>query len=71
MYRNALIYEATIEEDREKIWDNKQAWKQLDVMSGAELIGRVLKAGEKDAVCDKIDEISGYSAMAEEVAKNS
>lgn len=71
MYRNALIYQATVDEDRAKLWDNKQAWKQLDVLSGAELIGKVLKAGEKDAICDKIDEISGYSAMAEEAAKNS
>ena len=39
-YRSALIYEATIAEDREKIWDNKQAWKQLDVLNGAELISR-------------------------------
>lgn len=70
MYRNALIYQATIAEDREKIWDNKQAWRQLDVVSGTQLIGKVLKAGEKDAVCDKIDEISGYSSMAEETAKN-
>ena len=70
MYRNALIYQATIAEDREKIWDNKQAWRQLDVVSGTQLIGKVLKAGEKDAVCDKIDEISGYSSMAEEAAKN-
>lgn len=71
MYRNALIYQATVDEDRAKLWDNKEAWRKLDVMSGAELIGKVLKAGEKDAVCDKIDEISGYSSMAEEAAKNS
>ena len=70
MYRNALIYQATVDEDREKVWDNKQAWRQLDVINGIELVGRVLKAGEKDAVCDKIDQISGYTAMAEEVAKN-
>lgn len=69
-YRSALIYEATIAEDREKIWDNKQAWKQLDVLNGAELISRVLKPGEKDAVLNKVDEISGYSSALEEVAKN-
>lgn len=71
MYRSALIYQATTKDDREKLWDNKAAWKQLDVLSGAELIGKVLKAGEKDAVCDKIDEISGYSATMVETAKNS
>lgn len=69
-YRSALIYQATIEEDRQKVWDNKQAWKQLDVLSGVELIGKVLKPGEKDAVCNRIDEISGYSSALEEVAKN-
>lgn len=70
MYRNALIYQATVEEDRAKLWDNKAAWKQLDVINGTELVGTVLKPGEKDAICDKIDEISGYGPALEEVAKN-
>lgn len=69
-YRSALIYEATVPEDRAKLWDNKDAWKRLDVLSGVELIGLVLKAGEKDAVLDLIDNISGYSLTTEEVAKN-
>ena len=69
-YRSALIYEATVPEDRAKLWDNKDAWKSLDVLSGVELIGRVLKAGEKDAVLDLIDSISGYSLTSEEMAKN-
>lgn len=69
-YRSAIIYEATVEEDRKNIWDNKEAWKKLDVINGVELIGRVLKAGEKDAVCDLIDQISGYSITEEELAKN-
>ena len=70
MYRNALIYQATVEEDRAKIWDNKDAWKQLDVLSGAQLIGVVLKPGEKDAILNRLDEISGYNSALEEVAKN-
>ena len=70
-YRSALIYQATTASDRAKLWDNKDAWKRLDVMTGTELIGMVLKPGEKDAVCTKIDEISGYSSSLEEVAKNS
>lgn len=69
-FRNELIYQATIEEDRNKLWNNKDAWKKLDVINGVELVGRILKAGEKDAVCDKLDEISGYSVTQEEVAKN-
>ena len=71
MYRNALIYQATVDEDRAKLWDNNEAWRKLDVINGVELIGKVLKAGEKDAVLEKIDEISGYSSVLEETAKNS
>ena len=38
-YRDMLIYEATIPEDREKLWDNKKVWKALEdkgyqIMSG-------------------------------------
>ena len=69
-YRNELIYQATIDEDRDKLWNNKAAWKKLNVINGVELIGHILMAGEKDAICDKLDEISGYSTTQEEVAKN-
>lgn len=69
-YRNDLIFEATVEEDRQKIWMNREAWKRLDVINGPELIGRVLKAGEKDAVLDLIDKISGYSSVEEDTVKN-
>ena len=70
-YRSALIYQATIEEDRAKIWDNKSAWKALNVLNGVDLIDKTLLAGEKDAVLELIDKISGYSVTAEETAKNS
>lgn len=69
-YRSQLIYEATVEEDREKIWDNKEAWKKLNVLNGIDLVEVVLKAGEKDAILEKLDEISGYQPNVEEVAKN-
>lgn len=69
-YRSALIYQATIKEDREKIWDNKEAWKALNVLTGIDLIEKTLLAGEKDAVLEKVDKISGYTSTTEEVAKN-
>lgn len=69
-YRSCLIYEATIPEDRKKIWDNKEAWKRLNVLNGPDLISKVLKAGEKDAICEKLDEISGYNSMEIETIKN-
>ena len=69
-YRAQLIYEATIEEDREKIWDNRDAWSRLNVLNGVDLIEVVLKAGEKDAILETLDKISGYQPTLEDVAKN-
>jgi hypothetical protein len=69
-YRSALIYQATIEEDRAKVWDNKEAWRRLNILNGIDLVDKTLLAGEKDAVLEVIDKISGYSATTEEVAKN-
>jgi hypothetical protein len=69
-YRSALIYQATVDEDRAKIWDNKNAWKAINVLNGVDLIDKTLLAGEKDAVLELIDKISGYSVTAEETIKN-
>lgn len=69
-YRCMLIYEATIPADRARIWDNKQLWKAKDLATGIEAVDILLKAGEKNAVCEKLDTISGYEMTEEEVAKN-
>lgn len=69
-YRSELIYEATIEEDRTKIWDRTDAWEKCNVVNGIGLIDVVLKAGEKDAILEKLDEISGFTPSMEDVAKN-
>ena len=69
-YRSQLIYNATVEEDRAKLWDNREAWRKLNVVTGVDLIDVVLKSGEKEAVIDKLDEISGYQLSLEETAKN-
>ncbi|KFN07282.1 MULTISPECIES: phage tail assembly chaperone [Paenibacillus] len=75
-YRSNLIYEATDSEDRKKVWDNKKAWEQLNVLSGVQLIDKVLLPGEKEAIIEQIDRLSGYDLddeednEAEEVVKN-
>ncbi|MFA9457432.1 hypothetical protein ACERJO_11775 [Halalkalibacter sp. AB-rgal2] len=77
-FRSLLIYRATTKEDQGKLWNNKEAWDQLNVLNGVDLIDKVLLAGEKKAIIDKIDEISGYkddededSTSVGEYAKNS
>lgn len=69
-YRSLLIYTATVDEDRQALWDSKEAQKRLNVINGADLIDKVLLAGEKDAIIAKIDEISGFGTDLESVAKN-
>jgi hypothetical protein len=69
-YRCMLIYEATVPADRAKIWDNKQLWRAKDLATGLEAVDSLLKAGEKNAVCERLDSISGYEMTEEEVSKN-
>ena len=37
-FRDALIYTATVEADREKLWDNKKVWESLRAKEGPEAI---------------------------------
>ncbi|WP_096201892.1 phage tail assembly chaperone [Bacillus sp. FJAT-45350] len=60
---NLTIYHATIPEDRKKIWDNKKLWERLNVLTGHEVIEKVLLAGEKDALITLIDELSGVGVV--------
>ena len=74
-YRSELIYCATTDEDKKKTWDNKQLWQALedlgkDILTGTDVIDAVLMPGEKAAIVDKIDLLSGYNGDFEEVAKN-
>lgn len=70
LYRAYKIYVATIDEDREKLWDNQQAKRKMNVIHGAELIDKVFMAGEKDRVCSMIDEISDPDDKLTKVIKN-
>lgn len=69
--RAMLIYEATTKEDRARLWDNKKYWDATGSLTGTHLIEKVLRAGEKSAVVQVIDEFSGYMLEAEDMLKNS
>ena len=70
LFRSWLIYTATVDEDRAKLWDNKQAQQAFNVLQGVDVIDCVLLSGEKDRIIDRINEISGYDDEADETAKN-
>lgn len=74
-YQSEIIYAATVDEDREKLWDNRKVWDALNakkdrIMNGLDVIEYTLKAGEKDRILEAIDTLSGYGDNLEEVAKN-
>ncbi|MDE6518460.1 MAG: hypothetical protein K2L18_11560 [Acetatifactor sp.] len=74
-YQSAIIYEATVEEYKKKLWDNHKVWDALNakkdrIMNGLDVIEYSLKAGEKDKILEAIDKLSGYDDNLEEVAKN-
>lgn len=74
-YRNLLIYTATTEEDKERLWDNKRVWESFskkgeEIVTGSEVVGLTLKAGEMAKIVDVIDEINGVESNIEEVTKN-
>lgn len=75
-YKSAIIYAATVDEDREKLWDNRKVWDALNakkdrIMNGLDVIEYTLKAGEKDRIIEAIDKLSGFDAdNLEEIAKN-
>ncbi|GEO26227.1 hypothetical protein AAC03nite_20120 [Alicyclobacillus acidoterrestris] len=75
-YRSLLIYKATVDADRAALWDAAKA--RYGVLTGADVIDKVLLPGEKAAILQKIDEVSGYGTdlddaetKLEETAKNS
>ena len=77
--RSRKIYAATCDEDRRKLWDNPKVKlglkaKGKDIIETWEIIDAVLMGGEKFAVSEKIDDISGYNdeeqLELEDYAKN-
>lgn len=69
-FASQVIYTATIDEDRAKLWDNKGVWDKLNVASGIDVVNAVLKAGEKTAILEVINEICGYGDETDEFIKN-
>lgn len=74
-FKSRKIYAATVDSDREKLWDNPKvksglAAKGHDIIENWEIIDAVLMAGEKNQISDVIDDISGYDMDLTEYAKN-
>lgn len=65
-----LIYEATIDEDKQRIWNNKTVWRQLNVLSGVDVIHKILLPAEKIKLAEEIEKISGYNEDLDEMIES-
>lgn len=59
-YHNRLVYMATIEEDRQKIWGNKEMKNKFGIFEDSDMVDILLRAGDKSKVVDAILTLSGY-----------
>lgn len=74
-FNSLVIYTATHPDDCKAIWDNKDLWAKADVVTGWQLVDKVLKRGEKEKCIELIEKLSGYTdedaEATEETLKNS
>ena len=64
-FNSRLIYVATVEEDRERIWGQRAVMDRYDLVEPWETVGIVLTAGEKNRITDVILTISGMNEDAD------
>lgn len=71
-YHSDLIYTATIDEDRAKLWDNKELWKAVNALTGTDMVDKLIPyAGKKQQIIDRIEALSGFDEEEfEDTVKN-
>lgn len=55
-----LIYEATIDEDKKRLWRNREVWTKLNVASGADVIQKVLTPAERAELEQELLNMVGF-----------
>lgn len=75
-FNSLVVYRATHPEDRKWLWDNKELQQRAKVLTGWRVVDAVLRYGEKEAVIELIEKLSGMDEDTdkdglEETIKNS
>lgn len=68
LFNALIIYYATTEEDKAKIWGNKAIMEKFGLVEPYESIDVLLTVGEKTALSDTVVDISGMDIENEEVS---
>lgn len=75
-YKSSLIYNSTIPEDKERIWDNRRLWeglrkKGINIVNALDVVDAILLPGEKTMIIEELDNLSGYDENSQiETVKN-
>ena len=69
-FLSMVIYEATVESDKKRLWNNQELWQKWNLVSGFEVVNRVLTPGEKSKVGEVIMDLSGYDDDLDDIIKN-
>lgn len=70
-YFSQLIYNATVPEDRERLWKNRKVWEKLNVASGVDAVNLILSPAEKQKLVEALEKISGYDESSlDDLIKN-
>ena len=59
-FSSQAIYEATVDEDKDRLWKNKAAWKKYNVNSGVDLVHAILRPAEKDKIIGVLSQLGGF-----------
>lgn len=59
-YSAHLIYAATIDDDKKRLWDNKSVWDALNAVNGADVVYKCLTPAERAKIVTVVEELSGY-----------
>lgn len=60
-YHTTLIYMATLDADKKKLWDNKKLWAAVNAVTGTDMVDKLIPyAGKKQAIVDRIELLSGF-----------
>ena len=69
-YAAQVIYEATVADDKQRIWQNHEVWDALNVASGVDVVNAVLTPAEKTKILEAVENISGFDDNLDGLIKN-
>lgn len=59
-YHNNLIYTATVDEDKQRIWGNNDIKQKFNIFDDADCVDILLNAGTKSKIVDEVLKLSGF-----------